>query len=235
MNDRGGRRLFRRRSEPSGPPGVYLDGGFGVGKTHLLASLWHEAPAPKAFGTFVGYTHLVGALGFADAVAALSTRSLVCIDEFELDDPGDTRADVDAARAAGRGAASGSRRRPTRCPAPSARAASRPTTSCARSRRCRPTSRSCGSTATTTATGGCPRRRQPLVGRRRRGAWADAQPERHLRRLRRPLRAPGSGPPQPVRRARRRTQRRGRHRRPPARRPERRAAAGLARRPAVRP
>jgi cell division protein ZapE len=90
VNDRGGRRLFRRRCEPSGPPGVYLDGGFGVGKTHLLASLWHEAPAPKAFGTFVGYTHLVGALGFADAVAALSTRSLVCIDEFELDDPGDT-------------------------------------------------------------------------------------------------------------------------------------------------
>ncbi len=88
---RGGRRLFRRRpAAADGTPGVYLDGGFGVGKTHLLASLWHEAPAPKAFGTFVGYTHLVGALGFADAVAALSTRSIVCIDEFELDDPGDT-------------------------------------------------------------------------------------------------------------------------------------------------
>jgi cell division protein ZapE len=23
-------------------PGVYLDGGFGVGKTHLLAAVWHE-------------------------------------------------------------------------------------------------------------------------------------------------------------------------------------------------
>ena len=91
IGSRGGRRLFRRRpAAADGAPGVYLDGGFGVGKTHLLASLWHEAPAPKAFGTFVGYTHLVGALGFADAVAALSTRSLVCIDEFELDDPGDT-------------------------------------------------------------------------------------------------------------------------------------------------
>jgi cell division protein ZapE len=90
FGSRGGRRLFRRPPASNGPPGVYLDGGFGVGKTHLLASLWHEAPAPKAFGTFVGYTHLVGALGFADAVAALSTRSLVCIDEFELDDPGDT-------------------------------------------------------------------------------------------------------------------------------------------------
>ncbi|GAB3590054.1 cell division protein ZapE [Angustibacter peucedani] len=84
------RGLLRRRSEPTGPTGVYLDGGFGVGKTHLLASLWHAVPGPKAYGTFVGFTHLVGALGFAEAVEALSTRTLVCIDEFELDDPGDT-------------------------------------------------------------------------------------------------------------------------------------------------
>ncbi len=84
------RRLFSRRPAPDGPTGVYLDGGFGVGKTHLLASLWHLAPAPRAFGTFVEYTNLVGALGFAPAVQALSDHSLVCIDEFELDDPGDT-------------------------------------------------------------------------------------------------------------------------------------------------
>ncbi|APF39798.1 cell division protein ZapE [Neomicrococcus aestuarii] len=70
--------------------GIYLDGGFGVGKTHLLASLWHAAPGPKAFGTFVEYTNLVGALSFRKAVDMLSTYKLVCIDEFELDDPGDT-------------------------------------------------------------------------------------------------------------------------------------------------
>ncbi|KLU11615.1 MULTISPECIES: cell division protein ZapE [Kocuria] len=70
--------------------GIYLDGGFGVGKTHLLASLWHAVPGPKAFGTFVEYTNLVGALTFRKAVDALSTYQLVCIDEFELDDPGDT-------------------------------------------------------------------------------------------------------------------------------------------------
>jgi cell division protein ZapE len=70
--------------------GVYLDGGFGVGKTHLLASLWHEANGAKAFGTFVEYTNLVGALGFQATVEALSGHQLVCIDEFELDDPGDT-------------------------------------------------------------------------------------------------------------------------------------------------
>jgi cell division protein ZapE len=74
----------------SGPAGVYLDGGFGVGKTHLLASLWHASEAPAAFGTFVEYTHLVGALGFRAAVEGLSRYRLVCVDEFELDDPGDT-------------------------------------------------------------------------------------------------------------------------------------------------
>lgn len=88
----GGRRrgLLRRGRTGETASGVYLDGGYGVGKTHLLASLWHEAPGPKAYGTFVEYTHLVGALGFAACVARLSTRRLVCIDEFELDDPGDT-------------------------------------------------------------------------------------------------------------------------------------------------
>ena len=82
--------LFRRAGEPEGPGGVYLDGGYGVGKTHLLAPLWHTSPAPRLFATFVELTHLVGALGFHDAVAALSSYRLVCVDEFELDDPGDT-------------------------------------------------------------------------------------------------------------------------------------------------
>ena len=83
------RRWFGKPAQ-SGPGGIYLDGGYGVGKTHLLASLWHAAPAPKLFATFVELTHLVGALGFHDAVAALSSYALVCVDEFELDDPGDT-------------------------------------------------------------------------------------------------------------------------------------------------
>lgn len=71
-------------------PGVYLDGGFGVGKTHLLAALWHVAHGPKYFGTFIEYTALVGALGYANALQLLTGARLVCIDEFELDDPGDT-------------------------------------------------------------------------------------------------------------------------------------------------
>lgn len=92
----GPKRWFRRAPKataPAGPRGVYLDGGYGVGKTHLLASLWHAAPAGpehKAFGTFVELTNLVGALGFQQTVRTLSGHQLLCIDEFELDDPGDT-------------------------------------------------------------------------------------------------------------------------------------------------
>ena len=82
--------LFGKPKPAPGPGGVYLDGGYGVGKTHLLASLWHAAPGPKLFATFVELTHLVGALGFHAAVEALSSYTLVCVDEFELDDPGDT-------------------------------------------------------------------------------------------------------------------------------------------------
>ncbi|MFP5311599.1 MAG: cell division protein ZapE, partial [Actinomycetes bacterium] len=82
------KKLFGRKDESRA--GIYLDGGFGVGKTHLLASLWHAAPGPKAFGTFVEYTNLVGALSFRKTVESLSSYKLVCIDEFELDDPGDT-------------------------------------------------------------------------------------------------------------------------------------------------
>jgi len=70
--------------------GVYLDGGFGVGKTHLLAALWHATSGRKYFGTFIEYTALVGALGYQAAVQVLSGAKLICIDEFELDDPGDT-------------------------------------------------------------------------------------------------------------------------------------------------
>ncbi|MFT4051863.1 MAG: cell division protein ZapE [Microbacterium sp.] len=87
---RGG--LFRRaKREPDLRPGVYLDGGFGVGKTHLLAAIYHAMPARrKYFGSFIEYTALVGALGFQRTVELFRGADLLCIDEFELDDPGDT-------------------------------------------------------------------------------------------------------------------------------------------------
>lgn len=85
----GGGWFGRRRSAPE-KPGLYLDGGFGVGKTHLLAALWSSTKGRKYFGTFIEYTALVGALGFAETAKLLRGAALVAIDEFELDDPGDT-------------------------------------------------------------------------------------------------------------------------------------------------
>ena len=85
-----GRRGLGALRRSSGGRGIYLDGGFGVGKTHLIAALAHEVGRRAAFGTFVEYTHLVGAMGFQATRAALQEFAVVCIDEFELDDPGDT-------------------------------------------------------------------------------------------------------------------------------------------------
>ncbi|MDF2554558.1 MAG: cell division protein ZapE [Microbacterium sp.] len=86
------RGLFRRAPKaPDRKPGVYLDGGFGVGKTHLLAAIYHAMPARrKYFGSFIEYTALVGALGYQKTVELFRGSDLLCIDEFELDDPGDT-------------------------------------------------------------------------------------------------------------------------------------------------
>ena len=81
--------LFSKGKAPT-YSGIYLDGGFGVGKTHLLAAIWHEFTGKKAFGSFLAYTSLIGLLGFAEALKHLSQYQLICIDEFELDDPGDT-------------------------------------------------------------------------------------------------------------------------------------------------
>lgn len=84
--------LFSRKPKaPATKPGVYLDGGFGVGKTHLLAATFHAFPGRrKYFGSFIEYTALVGALGYRGAVEQFTGADLLCIDEFELDDPGDT-------------------------------------------------------------------------------------------------------------------------------------------------
>lgn len=92
----GRRKMLGRRAVLRGV-GLYLDGGFGVGKTHLLTSAYYELPGdgpesstPKAFATFGELTQLAGVFGFAQCVDLLADYTTVCIDEFELDDPGNT-------------------------------------------------------------------------------------------------------------------------------------------------
>ncbi|BBX17221.1 cell division protein ZapE [Mycolicibacterium duvalii] len=85
----GKKRLFGKRDVLPGV-GVYLDGGFGVGKTHLLASSYYAVSGQKAFATFGELTQLAGVFGFTECIDLLADYVLVCIDEFELDDPGNT-------------------------------------------------------------------------------------------------------------------------------------------------
>jgi cell division protein ZapE len=89
----GKKKLFGKREVLPGV-GVYLDGGFGVGKTHLLASSYYTladaGAGPAAFATFGELTQLAGVFGFQECIELLSDYVVVCIDEFELDDPGNT-------------------------------------------------------------------------------------------------------------------------------------------------
>jgi len=83
-----GRRLRALFGGGATGSGVYLDGGFGVGKTHLLAALWNESPAPSAYLSFDELVHTIGLLGVEGTRAAFRGRRLVAVDEWELDDPG---------------------------------------------------------------------------------------------------------------------------------------------------
>ena len=89
----GKKKLFGKRQVLPGV-GLYLDGGFGVGKTHLLASTYYRLAAagsgPAAFATFGELTQLAGVFGFVECIELLADYVVVCIDEFELDDPGNT-------------------------------------------------------------------------------------------------------------------------------------------------
>ncbi|GBG38166.1 cell division protein ZapE [Mycobacterium montefiorense] len=101
----GRRKLLGKRAVLPGV-GIYLDGGFGVGKTHLLASAYYQLPGPgpdgspdasthaharpKAFATFGELTQLAGVFGFTECIDLLADYTVLCIDEFELDDPGNT-------------------------------------------------------------------------------------------------------------------------------------------------
>ena len=89
----GKKKLFGKREVLPGV-GVYLDGGFGVGKTHLLASSYYavgeSSDYKRAFATFGELTQLACVFGFMECIELLSDYVLLCIDEFELDDPGNT-------------------------------------------------------------------------------------------------------------------------------------------------
>lgn len=78
----------RKRTEGKG---LYFDGGFGVGKTHLLAAAFHSFDGPKAYLSFQELMFLVGLQSLTRVAESFKNFSLLVIDEFELDDPANTR------------------------------------------------------------------------------------------------------------------------------------------------
>jgi len=64
-------RFFWSRAAPPPVAGLYLDGGFGVGKTHLMAAAWHTSPEPRK--VYLSFAELVAAIGVLGMQSSNST------------------------------------------------------------------------------------------------------------------------------------------------------------------
>jgi len=70
---------------------LYIDGGYGVGKTHLLSACYNTANVPKAFLSFAELCYFFNYIGLEKTAEEFSRLKLLLLDEFELDDPATTR------------------------------------------------------------------------------------------------------------------------------------------------
>lgn len=82
-------RLLRKPTQ--GARAVYLDGGYGVGKTHLLAATYHAVIEQRLYLSFAELAYTISRLGLEPTLEAMDSTRLLCIDEFELDDVAQTR------------------------------------------------------------------------------------------------------------------------------------------------
>jgi cell division protein ZapE len=81
----------KKESEKDRLKNIYIDGGYGVGKTHLLSAFYNEANCKKAFMSFSEMNYFFNYLGINECIERFSKLRLLLIDEFELDDPATTR------------------------------------------------------------------------------------------------------------------------------------------------
>jgi cell division protein ZapE len=84
--------FFKKKSfDETKPKNIYIDGGYGVGKTHLLSAFYNGANCSKAFMSFSELNYFFNFLGINECIEKFSKLKLLLIDEFELDDPATTR------------------------------------------------------------------------------------------------------------------------------------------------
>lgn len=70
------------------PKNIYIDGSYGIGKTHLLSSCFNICQrGNKAFLSFSEMNYFFHYLGVEKCIEYFSELGLLLIDEFELDDP----------------------------------------------------------------------------------------------------------------------------------------------------
>ncbi len=80
-----------KKQEPIKLQHYYIDGTYGIGKTHLLSALFHAFEGIKAFVSFTELTYFMNYLGIEKTIEVFSNHKLMLIDEFDLDDPATTR------------------------------------------------------------------------------------------------------------------------------------------------
>ncbi|PLX69939.1 MAG: cell division protein ZapE [Denitrovibrio sp.] len=69
------------------PNNLYIDGSYGIGKTHLLSACYNKCQKNKAFLSFGEMNYFFHYLGVENCIQHFSKLNLLLIDEFELDDP----------------------------------------------------------------------------------------------------------------------------------------------------
>ncbi len=83
------KKVIEKLSGIKKPKNIYIDGTFGVGKTHLLAACGNLYKGKSFFISFSELMYLIAFYNVQKVVDIMSEYDLILLDEFELDDPGD--------------------------------------------------------------------------------------------------------------------------------------------------
>lgn len=82
-----GQRKSKAESAGEKPENLYIDGSYGIGKTHLLSACYNKCEKNKAFLSFGEMNYFFHYLGVENCIEHFSRLNLLLVDEFELDDP----------------------------------------------------------------------------------------------------------------------------------------------------